>query len=1023
MAGSSYEVKPEEDIEKMDTKAIVGKIVTDEYRASTGYPFVDQKGFRESSLLFWEKLVGQSGDVLFDNYFYNLVIVWVEMLINWESRPLRHVATMVGLRIISALIQLHGKHSKKIDANNAEGAKKKQNKAGAKQHEASADKLKELEGMIEHLFNVVFVVRYRDVWHEIRGECIQALGQWILQYSSVMLETRYVKYLGWALYDPKPQVRMEAVKALTKLFENKAYLQQLDKFTARFQDRIGALPDDKDINVAVEGIKMCHTLMQAKQLSDDNINHICTLMLDKNQSIRSAAAEFALSVTFPGRSGSIVGLVEFLMEQKELTENLECVIAALYRAKRSPWLSDWEAMCNALLENDALDLEKQEILAEVLAVVAKTVSAGTNKTDKQDLTKFSTAMVSNAHKLLKRFKADVPVLRSLVGLARVMDGEQFSSQHKAANHKKVVELLGQVFTEHAEEALLRNALSSLVHLTNGKFSLAAEAKSVVDKIVDNLVKTFGQGCAAATADPDDEDAVFSVRTSLKRMAVAVAQTDLLLGPETCTQLKQIFEDARSWSTDEMRKDIFEIEAMDLFWNVSRLMRSNPVSDASLQELESKRDDVVFHLEKLLGRLKDQKGSDLGVAVVRLGSELLNVFSRYLIKNGLGKVVYTCPQSLCDMLMSVFHANHESLLVLKALVKSVEIRSVPFTCAADLLMYYGEAEGDAKEALRGVLSSLRKDAERQGKGENEYRIIFRTLKLAFERYQKSGEYDEDRSALRTLANTLVRSYGVGALSQAHKKSVVLLLQEAIPFALSLGEVGFVFLRECLIPFSSKVPQPEVLLEFFEKQKLPAGAEESAYYAYLEEFRNHLKKLVDPSSFKTPLKKKSRKSDVNPRMALQLEGEENESSARGAEEGEVASEKEVIKSATKSKRRASGRKGADNDVEEEEQEQEDDDAATSSKKKSKSPDENAESKTSRRTSRRAEPPKEDNNNVEAEVEKPKKGGRGGKKQQMLKEKEEEEQEAPTKTKQGKQKKANAETATTSTSTSATKEKRRR
>jgi hypothetical protein len=165
----------------------------------------------------------------------------------------------------------------------------------------------------------------------------------------------------------------------------------------------------------------------------------------------------------------------------------------------------------------------------------------------------------------------------------------------------------------------------------------------------------------------------------------------------------------------------------------------------------------------------------------------------------------------------------------------------------------------------------------------------TLKLSFDRFCNSNEYDEDREKLSSISEMLLKSYSTN-LSVAHKKSVVLLMQEATPYALSLGDRGFVFLKECLMPFTSRMPEPVVMLEFFEKQALPENAEDSPYFASLEEFREQLKKLADPNSFKTPLKKKrgpgakaSSVKKVNPRMKLELEGDDNsKESSKGKEE---------------------------------------------------------------------------------------------------------------------------------------------
>jgi hypothetical protein len=185
------------------------------------------------------------------------------------------------------------------------------------------------------------------------------------------------------------------------------------------------------------------------------------------------------------------------------------------------------------------------------------------------------------------------------------------------------------------------------------------------------------------------------------------------------------------------------------------------------------------------------------------------------------------------------------------------------------------------------------------------MVFQTLKLAFDRYLQSSEYDEDRKRMHDLAASLVRSYGV-VPSVTNKKSMVLLMQEATPYALGLGKdgVGFVFLKECILPFTSRMPQPELILEFFESQPIPEGSEGSVHYAALEEFRGHLKKLADPKAFKTPLSKRSnkKKSKVNPRMALELESGEEHPEEEEDEEEEGNDEN----SATPLKRGRSGKK---------------------------------------------------------------------------------------------------------------------
>lgn len=56
---------------------------------------------------------------------------------------------------------------------------------------------------------------------------IEAIGGWVVALPSEFLSDSYLKYLAWALSDRSPLVRLQAVKALTGLYDNRCVLDVL----------------------------------------------------------------------------------------------------------------------------------------------------------------------------------------------------------------------------------------------------------------------------------------------------------------------------------------------------------------------------------------------------------------------------------------------------------------------------------------------------------------------------------------------------------------------------------------------------------------------------------------------------------------------------------------------------------------------------------------------------------------------------------------------------------------------------
>ncbi len=93
---------------------------------------------------------------------------------------------------------------------------------------------KDNETCIVSFFNSIFIHRYKDTHAEVRAKCTEAVGKVIMDYSSKFLDNMYLKYIGWALYDKSPEVRLVALDAVDTFYKSQL-VNNLEAFTSRFR--------------------------------------------------------------------------------------------------------------------------------------------------------------------------------------------------------------------------------------------------------------------------------------------------------------------------------------------------------------------------------------------------------------------------------------------------------------------------------------------------------------------------------------------------------------------------------------------------------------------------------------------------------------------------------------------------------------------------------------------------------------------------------------------------------------------
>ena len=89
------------------------------------------------------------------------------------------------------------------------------------------------------------------------------------------------------------EVRIAALRALSKIYSDQSFIPNLELFTGHFKDRMIGCVLDKETNVAVEAINLVTILAQYEGiLTEEDTETVYNLMSDSNCRIRHAVSEF-----------------------------------------------------------------------------------------------------------------------------------------------------------------------------------------------------------------------------------------------------------------------------------------------------------------------------------------------------------------------------------------------------------------------------------------------------------------------------------------------------------------------------------------------------------------------------------------------------------------------------------------------------------------------------------------------------------------------------------------------------------
>ncbi|KAI1311320.1 hypothetical protein EDD11_003465 [Mortierella claussenii] len=276
-----------------------------EHTSNFDYPIVSKtkefKKFKKNLLEFYARLIQKAhGDILYDGVFMEILLDWTISLSSSTFRPVRHTAATAALSIMTSLAEIASELQEELNVTNRQLSTSQKQKAAQtkiKQLERRATEARTRESSvldwIKEIFSSVYVLRCRDVDSLVRLDCVHELGRWMIANSDHFIALPYLPYLGWALTDKAAAVRLEALKALAKLYEMDNHPNALRQFTTRVTERfIEMAIGESDTSARLGAIRVATLIHKHGQLEETGQVKLSGLIFDANARVRKSLAKF-----------------------------------------------------------------------------------------------------------------------------------------------------------------------------------------------------------------------------------------------------------------------------------------------------------------------------------------------------------------------------------------------------------------------------------------------------------------------------------------------------------------------------------------------------------------------------------------------------------------------------------------------------------------------------------------------------------------------------------------------------------
>ncbi|VUZ57297.1 unnamed protein product [Hymenolepis diminuta] len=686
------------------------KRMTEEFDEDSGeYPLVQSsqmwRRFRTNFMEFIQVLIRQCQySIIYDQCMVEQIGSLLTGLSDSPVRAFRHTSTLAAMKMMTALVDVALNVSINRDNTQRQYESERSrsgNSATTSRRSGSAvsdrlevlmtrrqeleENMKEVKDMLVMLFKGVFIHRYRDSQPEIRAICIAEIGVWMRRYPAMFLDDSYLKYIGWTLYDRVGEVRLQCLRALQPLYDDPNYVSNLCLFTSRFKQRLVDMTLDKELDVAVQAVKVVSCILKHSEskLEDKDCENIYELVYCTHRPLAQAAGEFLtlklfevdanapITRTKKGKKRSentplIRDLVQFFIES-ELHEHATYLVDSLWEI--APMLRDWEAMIDLLIEEpgkneEPLDSNQESSLIEIMVCCVQQAATGESPVGRQSgyhsssavvlgageaaiprvgrggvlsareakalaeaRARMTEAMIPALHPLLTRFGESAERATTLLQIPRYMDLEIYTTGRHQRQLDLLLQCIERIVERHTDPETLLACSRVYEVLCQDDLSIAANCQTVRATLLDRLTDLYRRAFLSyfnEQGDEPDADDEFHLVAALKRIYAFYCCHDLN-GLDLWKSLLKIVSSAPNEATPEIIAQAIACCAKSLLWRLAHVSEPDP-PQSEVDELRVMLDEYMAQCTKWMIFEDKRIAAEAYLSVC----DLLIAFSRHLV---------------------------------------------------------------------------------------------------------------------------------------------------------------------------------------------------------------------------------------------------------------------------------------------------------------------------------------------------------------------------------------------------------
>ncbi|XP_073343307.1 cohesin subunit SA-1-like [Pagrus major] len=873
--------------DSMQNAQIISTLTKEFNEDSVNYPLCTPgpllKRFKASLCEFARVLVHSCrNSLIYDEYLFPSLLALLTGLSDSQVRAFRHTSTLLAMKLMTGLAEVAMIVSVQLQTTQRQYDMENSKKA----HDRASDRLEELQATISELlenreevvsmmngtFRGVFVHRYRDLLPEIRAACIEELGVWLKTNPEDFLNDGCLKYLGWTLYDKQSPVRLQCVRALQGLYQEKDFIGRLEFFTSRFKERMLSMVLDKNPDVAVEVVNLLLLIQMVTEegLSEEECAHIYPLVYATHRGLASAAGSFLYNKlkgviaddnqeNDKSDNAAFLQILITFYIQSEFHEHGTYLVDSLWSVAGSE-LRDWETMTTLLLrdtgEERGLMYEEEGALIELMMCAIRQAAQATppvgrtqgkkvmsKKAQGPDRRRITTHFIPPLPQLLAKYSADAEKVSLLLKAPLYFDLEIYNSAPRLEKHLDL--LLSQIcdiVAKHTESTVLEACGHLASIFRSDDYTFSSRAHLAFSQLLDGLTESLSTYLSDVLQGTADDDDVYNATNTLKRIAVVSSAKDSTGWKLFNSCLKILKSRMESRELDkELMVSALKCAALRLMWAKVNAVDSTPAED----ELKRLKKNVRSFCSVCQTCLSLNQ-SDIRDQAFELLCDLLLLYSLNSARSetALKALVHLPSDSLRSEMASflvdyIFSDTEETELnvegeeemkitllqkrrnQLAGYCKLVIYGVLDLAAVSDVFKHYGKFFSDYGDIIKETLSKTKLISPVQSA-----RTVCLSLQQLYSEMLLEAPSRQDLSEIRDLAKRLAMSFGVDL--HRVRKPLMALHMDGVSFAFREPQEGEeqhpnVAFLEILSEFSFKLLQQDrPQLAAFLKSKCPSAA---------------------------------------------------------------------------------------------------------------------------------------------------------------------------------------------------------